>query len=118
MRKVLATAIAVFFVVSLVGVVNMAVAKEKGDLYLRGEVVSVDQTAKTLTVKGKKGEETIAVDQMTKISMGKMGGTLEDIKAGDYVRVKYHKVDGKDVAYSVSFHSEHAKAAGMKPEAK
>jgi ribosomal protein S1 len=71
-----------------------------------GEVTAVDATANTLTVKGKKGEVTITVDDKTKLPKGK---TLADIKQGDNVTVKYSEVEGKNTAKSVAM-----KAAPMK----
>ncbi|MDA8106292.1 MAG: hypothetical protein M0Z71_13050 [Nitrospiraceae bacterium] len=57
----LAFAVALLF---LVAFTNPAIAK--GSLMsLKGVVVSVDNTAKTLTVKEKKGEATIVADQAT-----------------------------------------------------
>jgi len=56
-----------------------------------GDVSAVDATAKTITVKGKKGDVVIAADD-------KM---MADIKAGDKVVVKYTEADGKKTAKSV-----------------
>ena len=100
MRKILnilTLAVIAVFVMALANV-NVAIAKEK--VYsLKGEVVSVDSAAKALTVKDKKGEETIVTDEMTKIKMGKKAEALGDIKAGEKVLVKYHKAaDGKLMA--------------------
>jgi hypothetical protein len=54
-----------------------------------GEVTAMD--AKTITVKGKKGDVVIAVEE-------KM---VAGIKAGDKVVVKYTEADGKNTAKSV-----------------
>lgn len=56
-----------------------------------GDVAAVDAKAKTITVKGKKGDVVIAADD-------KM---MADIKAGDKVVVKYTEADGKNTAKSV-----------------
>ena len=56
-----------------------------------GDVTAVDAKAKTITVKGKKGDVVIAVDD-------KM---LADVKAGDKVTAKYTEADGKNTAKSV-----------------
>ncbi len=56
-----------------------------------GEVTMVDAKAKTITVKGKKGDVVIAVDDKT----------LADVKAGDKVTAKYTEADGKNTAKSV-----------------
>lgn len=56
-----------------------------------GEVTAVDAKAKTITVKGKKGDVVIAVDD-------KM---LAETKVGDQVVVKYTEADGKNTAKSM-----------------
>jgi ribosomal protein S1 len=56
-----------------------------------GEVTMVDAKAKTITVKGKKGDVVVAADD-------KM---MADVKAGDKVTVKYTEADGKNTAKSV-----------------
>jgi hypothetical protein len=56
-----------------------------------GDVTAVDAKAKTITVKGKKGDVVIAVDD-------KM---IADVKAGDKVTAKYTEADGKNTAKSV-----------------
>ena len=56
-----------------------------------GDVTAVDAKAKTITVKGKKGDVVIALDD-------KM---LADVKAGDKVTAKYTEADGKNTAKSV-----------------
>jgi hypothetical protein len=70
-----------------------------------GEVVAVDAAAKTLTVKGKKGDVALSVEE-------KAAAKLADIKMGDKVTVKYKEADGKNVATSVV-----AKKAAAKKEA-
>ncbi|MCL4476076.1 MAG: hypothetical protein M1508_07615 [Nitrospirae bacterium] len=72
-----------------------------------GEVVAVDAAAKTLTVKGKKGEVALTVEE-------KAAAKLADVKMGDKVTVKYKEVDGKNVATSVAA----KKAAAKKTEKK
>jgi len=67
-----------------------------------GDVAAVDAKAKTITVKGKKGDVTAMVDDKTKIMMGKDMKTLADIKAGDKVKVKYSETDGKMIAKSIA----------------
>ncbi|MCL4477290.1 MAG: hypothetical protein M1508_13900 [Nitrospirae bacterium] len=59
-----------------------------------GEVVAVDAKAKTLTVKGKKGDVALSVDE-------KAAAKLADVKVGDKVTVKYKETDGKNVATSI-----------------
>lgn len=67
-----------------------------------GEVAAVDATAKTLTVKGKKGDVAIAADDKTSVMVGKEKKALADVKVGDKVMVKYAEMDGKNVAKSVT----------------
>jgi hypothetical protein len=56
-----------------------------------GEVVAADMKAMTITVKGKKGDVVIAVDEKV----------LAKFKAGDKVVAKYTEADGKNTAKSV-----------------
>lgn len=56
-----------------------------------GEITAVDAKAKTITVKGRRGEVVMSVDD-------KM---LAGIKAGDKVVAKYTTADGKNTAKSV-----------------
>ena len=64
-----------------------------------GEVVSVDATAKTLTVKhtvsGKSEDMTFGAGE-------KAVASLEKLKAGDHVRVAYADVDGKPTASTIA----------------
>lgn len=76
--------------------------KEKVHQYT-GEVTTMDAAAKTLTIKGKKGEKTFDVTD------AKMKA---EPKAGDKVMVKYTEKDGKMTAKSVAA----AKAAKKAPK--
>ena len=64
-----------------------------------GEVVSVDATAKTVTVKhtvsGKSEDMTFGAGEKAAAALGKL-------KAGDHVRVAYADVDGKPVASTIA----------------
>ena len=66
---------------------------------LVGEVVSVDATAKTITVKhivsGKSADMTFGAGE-------KAAAELGTLKAGDHVRVAYADVDGKPVASTIA----------------
>jgi Spy/CpxP family protein refolding chaperone len=75
-----------------------------------GEVTAVDAAAKTITVKGKKGDVVIAVDEMM----------MKDCKAGDKVVAKFTTADGKNTAKSVKKAAEKApkKAEEKKAEPK
>lgn len=72
-------------------------------MQVTGEVAAVDAAAKTITVKGKKGDVVISVDDKT----------LADVKAGDKVTAKYTTADGKNTAKKVT-----VKAAPKKMEKK
>jgi ribosomal 50S subunit-recycling heat shock protein len=61
----------------------------------RGKVTAMDTAAKTMTVKGKKGDMTFDV------SSAKM---KDEVKAGDMVRVRYTEKDGKMMASWVTMH--------------
>ncbi len=113
-KRILAVAVALLFVAAFA---NAAVAAVKLSS-LKGEVVAVDLSAKTVTVKAVnapkmpttivEGQLTFAVDNMTKISMGKKHEALGKIKAGDMVEVKYHTKDGRDIADSLLVTSHYA----------
>jgi hypothetical protein len=72
-----------------------------------GEVTAMDMAAKTLTVKGKKGDMTFDVTD------AKMKG---EPKVGDKVMVKYMKKDGKMVAKSVKMKGAKKAEKPMAPE--
>ena len=77
-----------------------------------GEVTAMDMAAKTLAVKGKKGDMTFDVTDAKMKS---------EPKAGDKVMVKYTEKDGKMVASSVAMapgKNAPAKPAAEKPAAK
>ena len=95
MRKML---ILVLLVLPVLGVTSLALAAgKKGEIHhLRGEVTGVDTAAMNLTVKetlkgGKTRELTFTVGQETKVTIRGAAGKLDEIKAGDSVRVAYEK---------------------------
>lgn len=123
MKKIIALIVAVLFVFA-VGSVSFAAdkaapaAEKKAEpakaekkvaakiVQVTGEVAAVDAAAKTITVKGKKGDVVITVDDKT----------LADIKAGDKVTVKYATADGKNTAKKVTKAEKKAeKKAETKP---
>jgi len=64
--------------------------------HVTGEVMSVDKSAKTLTVKDSKGKEfmfTADVDAAPR---------LGDVKGGDHVKVSYKKSHGQMVATKIT----------------
>lgn len=69
---------------------------------ISGEVVAVDATAGTLTVKSTRQEVSLSTDEKTVIKKGKETKTLTDVVAGEKAIVKYKEVDGKNVAKSIA----------------
>ncbi len=109
--RMLAVAVAVLF---LVAFTSPALAKVTLHS-LKGEITSVDTTAKTLSVKEKKGEATISTDEMTKFTMGKEKKAFDDLKTGEKVKVSYHKENGKLVANKIVIKGSHTKKMGKAP---
>ncbi len=81
-----------------------AAPKTTGTRHLTGEIVSVDQSAKTITVKhGRKAKElTLAVEDAA-------AGTLADLKPGEHVRIGYVDDHGRMTAKSITGHDRTAK---------
>ncbi|MBN2188012.1 MAG: hypothetical protein JW699_01055 [Chitinispirillaceae bacterium] len=67
-----------------------------------GPVVSVDAAADVLIVKGRKGEDTLAVNDKTVIKAGGNTVTLADIKAGSKVKVQYKIVEEVKIAARIT----------------
>lgn len=63
-----------------------------------GEVAAVDAAANSLTVRGKKAEVVITVDEKTQIRKGPVRSSLADLQIGDRVTVKYSEADGRSIA--------------------
>ena len=66
-----------------------------------GDVAAVDAAAKTLTVKGKKGDVALMADDKTAVMVGKEKKALADVKVGDKVMVKYAEKEGKNIAKNI-----------------
>ncbi len=66
-----------------------------------GDIVTIDTTIKTLTVKGRKAEVVIVADDKTVVKMDREKKTLSDVKISDTVTVKYAVIDGKNIARSI-----------------
>jgi uncharacterized protein YxeA len=129
MKKVIAIIVSVLFVLSVAGLsfaaekaatpapaekkeAAPAKAEKKAPAKVKqvtGEVAAVDAAAKTLTVKGKKGDVALMADDKTSVKMGKEKKALADVKAGDKVAVKYAEMDGKNVAKSIIISAAPAK---------
>jgi uncharacterized alpha/beta hydrolase family protein len=104
MKKAIAIIVSVLFVFAITSLSFAAEKKAHAKVkQVTGEVTAMDAQAKTITVKGKKGDVVIAAeDKMVK-----------DIMAGDKVVVKYTEADGKNTAKSVK---KAAKKAAKKAE--
>ena len=86
----------------------------KKTLIMRGKVTDVDAEAKTSTVKGtmKSGqirERAFTVGNKTKVMIRGTAGHLDEIKAGDSVRVAYIKTGTSRLAEEVAVVEAHAK---------
>jgi hypothetical protein len=68
---------------------------------ISGEVVTVDATAGTLTVKSKKKEVSLTTDNKSVVKKGKETKALADVMAGDKVLVKYKEVESKNIVKSI-----------------
>ena len=80
---------------------------KKKMLILRGKVTGVDAAAKTSTVKGKMKsgktrELAFTVGDNTKVTIRGTEGKLNEIKAGDSVRVSYMKTGTARLAEEVA----------------
>jgi FlaG/FlaF family flagellin (archaellin) len=75
--------------------------KKVVEKHVAGDITAVDANAMTVTVKDKKGDVTVTVDNTTDIKIGKDKKTIADLKAGDKVKIKYHEADGKNTAKSI-----------------
>jgi Cu/Ag efflux protein CusF len=79
-------------------------AEKKAEFHrvVRGEVTAVEPGAKTMVVKAMEGKKALDVGvdltDKTIIRQGKANKTLEDIKVGDRVWMKYEKANDKLVA--------------------
>jgi Cu/Ag efflux protein CusF len=104
MRKMFVVGLCALFVVGVASL-SMAAAKKPAEVHhhVVGEVVSIDATAKTITVKetlksGESKEMTFTLaDNLKVMSQGKTA-KIEDLQAGDSVTVKFEKKAGVDVA--------------------
>lgn len=143
MKKVIAIAITVLFVLSVAGlsfaaeekkattapakkeaapakkeaapVEKKAPAKMK---QVTGEVTAFDAKAMTLTVKGKKGDVALMADDKTTVKMGKEKKALADVKMGDKIMVKYAEMDGKNTVKTIVVSPTRAEKKEMKKEMK
>ncbi len=128
MKKAIAIVLSVMFVFALTAATFAAEKKESASTekkemaatkkaakkkvmhkQITGEVTAVDAKANTVTVKSKKAEVTVTVDEKTKF-MPK-GKTIADVTAGEKVMVKYTEAEGANTAKSIKIE---VKKAGKK----
>jgi len=98
MKKALAIIVSLVFVLSVVGLSFAEGKKHETKMHVTGKVTAVDAAAKTLTIKGEKGEVVLTISDKTKFAKGK---TLADVKVGDELSAKYSEKDGKMMAWKV-----------------
>ena len=112
MKKAIAIVLSIMFVFALTTVTFAAEKKAAAEkmagkkMQVMGEVTNVDAKANTITVKNKKKEVTVSVDDKTAIMAGKEKKTMADVKVGEKVKVMYSEADGKMMAKSVHMMSE------------
>jgi len=106
MKKAIAIVLSIMFVFALTSATFAAEKKAGKGMQVMGEVTNVDAKANTITVKSKKKEVTVSVDDKTAIMAGKEKKTLADVKVGEKVKVMYSEVDGKMMAKSVHMMAE------------
>lgn len=125
MKRAIAVVLALMFALTLTGLSFAAetkeapaVEKKEASKHITGDVTAVDAKAMTITVKSKKHEVTVSVNDKTKITAGKDAKTFADVKAGETVSVKYTATDGKNVAGSVDIHAAKKQEAAPAAEKK
>jgi len=129
MKKIIVCIVSLLFLLSVSGL-SLAAEKEMvlapakavkktpgvHGKHLRGKVTAVDATAKTMTIKSRKDEVTLSIDDKTKFSKDK---TIADVNVGDWVFAKYKEMDGNLVALKVTTKTRHFhKKAEMKDKKK
>lgn len=95
-------------IVSLLLTVSLSSAEQRQKVKVKrltGEVVVYDQSIKTMTVKGKRLELIIVLDNKTTIKSKKSTKTLSDINLGDIVTVRYIEKGDKNLALSIEIHN-------------
>ena len=96
------------------GTAAPAPAKEMKMQKFSGTVDKMDEAAKTVVVKGKKGDKTFMIDAMTKMTKGGKEMPMADLKSGMNVSVEY-KMDGdKMMATSIKASAPKAAKSGKK----
>ena len=71
---------------------------------MSGEVVSIDATAKSITIKEKGKDQdnhTFTLADNAKVMVHGKAGSLDQLKAGDNISVRYTEKDGAQIAQEV-----------------
>jgi len=88
----------------------------KGGIPFRGQVGSVDPSARTVTLSGKKRDRVLHVTDQTRIEREGKAASLGDIRPGDQARGSLVKeVDGREVLIKATFGERVTEGAGKTP---
>src|SRR5215813_95837 len=94
MRKLASISLAALLALALSSALLANDAKAKMNMRVSGEVVTVDTATRMLTVREKKGPEnndwSFVVTEDAKVTVAGKTDSLDHLKAGDLVNVKYH----------------------------
>lgn len=107
MRKALTLLITISMILSFAFIVNAEDKKKIKVRQINGDVVVYDSIIKVMTVKSKKNEVQISLDDKTVITLNREKKTPNDIKVGDFVSVKYIDIEGKNVAKRIQIKTDH-----------
>ena len=77
---------------------------------ITGDIVTLNVEAGTLTVKSKRQEIAMEVDEKTNVKIGRERKEFAHLKKGDRVKAKYIQVDGINRAKSISIMSSVSEA--------
>jgi Cu/Ag efflux protein CusF len=74
-----------------------------GTTTVQGQIMNVDESARSLTVKAADGKEvTVQLAAQTEVKVKGKEGELKDLRPGDQVTVVYKSEDGKNLARSIT----------------
>jgi len=68
---------------------------------ITGVITNVDREAKSVTIKARSGERTFNLAPRVQIKLGKAKSTLDELKPGTRVFIRYRDVDGQAMATTV-----------------
>ncbi len=108
MKRTLFLLICIALLVSLAQI-TWAQDKQRVKLkHIAGEVAAYDNSIKTMTVRGKRIEILITLDDKTSIKAKRESRSASDIKVGDMVAVKYIESEGRNIARIIEIEIENA----------